>query len=443
MKKLFLIALAVCTAVQTYAQDENTKIRRSSLYTIQLTVPDDNPEHKSALEVMQSVYDQIPMPSAYNDFRLSTRHIDFSKLPEATQEEIDKYNSKKAGAALGKFAGAAAGTSSPLLSAGPSAAEYIARIDKYLANEKVANALVAKWHNKKGTPEGSYDWDNNLEVIAEYGLVGLTEEDKAMINENNGSLVSAAQSCENDLVSNTYVVVNRYSFLSGKELFEELSAPLVAQLAGANPLVAVGIQKTLDIMKKKYVTGYFVRCHAYLFQLEAFDMTDFWTKYENPKSFAVANYKLNYLGKSEGRARARKADDGNVLALAMQRATDKCYADLQHDFEQFRPFYMLHDIEGQLGSYIGTKEGVTEKTAFDVYESKYVLDKKTNVTRQELKKVGSLKVEKNGVWDNNVGEGEDDPEESVEVPALDARTFTLFKGKPGKLNEGHMIRLAK
>lgn len=449
MRKFLFLALVACATMQGFAQDENAKIRRSSLYTIKLNVDDPNPEHKEALQIMKDVYEKIPVNVAYNDFRLDVRQVDFEKLPTVTQDEMDVYKKKSGAAKFGNFLKAAASDAAGdipgvKLSVTP-AEEYIARIAKYLEQTNVANNLVAKWHNKKGTPVGSCAWDDNLEVIADYGLVGLTEEDKAAITENGGSITAVAKDCENEVVGNTYVVVNRYSFLKGSELFEELSAPITAQLADANPLVALGLQKTLDVLKKKYATGYFVRCHAYLYQLDNYDWVSFYEKYDkNEGAFANADYHLTYLGKSEGRARARKADDGNVLGLAMERATDKCYADLQHDFEQFRPFYMLHEINGTLGAYIGTKEGVTAKTAFDVYENKLVIDKKTNTQKMDLKKVGSLKVEKNGVWENRVGEGDEGEDEEGEEKGDTSRTYTLFKGKPsGKLMEGAMIRIAK
>lgn len=442
MKKLFVLALALMGIMQVSGQNKDN-VRRSSLYTIKLDVPDSNPEHAEALKIMNEVYDQLVVPDCYNDFSLAVNHIAVGNLPEASSEEIDQYKKKGAGAA--KFLKSAAGDIAPTLAAGPSISneEYIARLMNYFTENKVANGLVAKWHSKPGTPAGTYDLDTELQVLTEKGLMGLSEDQKAQIEK--GALVSTVQEkYADDVIGNSYVVVNRYSFLSGKELFEELSAPIVAQLASANPLVAVGLNATLEAMKKKFATGYFVRCHAYLFKLvyEPGAEADFLTNYWNtPDAFANANYRLEYVGKSDGRARARKATDGNVLAVAMQRATDKCYADLQHDNEQFRPFAALHEIDGQLGAYIGTKEGVTEKTAFNVYITE--MDKNGKFSD---KKVGSLKVEKDGVWDNRARTGldeenADDDDEKVSGDA--SRTFTLFKGKPGKLGEGCFIKAAK
>ncbi len=447
MKKILILTLSLVVTVQVFAQTATEeKFRRSSLYTLKLNMPDDNAEHAQALKLMEEAFTKLPVPDAYNDFPLDVKLLDLEKLPEVTADEISVYE-KKTGKA-GKFLKAAGGSLAGDLASETGIkiktvnnAEITAKLMKYFNEKKVANNLVAKWHNVPSTPVGQYKWDTDLQTIANLGLVSLSEEEKAQ----NGKvgLVSLAKDIEQEVVSNTYVVVYRYSFLTGQELFEELSAPIVASLASANALVAAGLNATLEAMKKKYATGYFVRCHAYLFQLEYNDMKEFYDQYwDDAASFANAGYKLTYLGKSEGRARARKADDGNVIAVALQRATDKCYADLQHDWEQFRPFCALHEIDGQLGAYIGTKEGITEKSVFKVYEM--AIDKKTNVPAP--KEVGSLKIEKGGVWENRAGA--DDPEmaegdDDEEVVGDTSRTFTLLKGKPGKFGEGNFIKLAK
>ena len=125
----------------------------------------------------------------------------------------------------------------------------------------------------------------------------------------------------------------------------------------------------------------------------------------------------------------------------MARATDKCYADLQHDNEQFRPLAALHEVDGKLVAYIGAKEGVTEKSQFDVFDMK--MDKKTN--RLVYNKVGSLKVQKGCVWDNRAGAGDADFAEGDddEGDSNASLGYTTFAGKPGKFGDGFFIKMAK
>ena len=198
-------------------------------------------------------------------------------------------------------------------------------------------------------------------------------------------------------------------------------------------------------MRKKYANGYYVRAYAYLFQLQygEEEFSDFNTNYwNNPTAFQNAKYTLNYLGKSSGFAHADKTNDGHVVSVALRRAMDKCYADLQHDNPQFRPMAALHtsDDGSSLFAYVGAKEGVTEKSQFDVFEAR--ADKNGKLTYQ---KIGSLKVASGQVWDNRVNAKEfgasDDSEKAGKSNAN--LQYTTFQGKPGKFGDGHLIRLAK
>lgn len=468
MKKLIIAVLAMLSVVSTYADNKvkDAKFRRSSLYVLKMDIPKDKEVYQQALELIDATYDTLAVPDAYNDFNLATRHIDYPSLPSVTQAEMDKYKKSSKGGGFGKFAKGlgnmalgtvtgAVGAPNVTIGAGPSEEEYVAKLMNWFEADGTANKLVAKWHNKKGVDPATLDCDDNLELLADLGLVGLSEEDKDRITQAGGSLVSAAKDNEVDVIGNTYIVVNRFGFVSGDEIFKEVSAPIMAQLSNASPLVALGLQKTLDVMRKKYATGYFVRAYAYLFQLQ-YEEAEYNGFYENhwgkPDAFKQAKYTLKYVGKSKGRARARKADDGNVISVALRRAMDKCYADLQHDNEQFRPMAALHasDDGTQLFAYVGAKEGVTEKSVFDVFESQ--IDKNG---KQEFKKIGSLKVEKGQVWDNRAGakeaadaeddsdEGGDDKKEKGGGKADPNLEYTTFQGKPGKLGDGHLIRLAK
>ena len=452
MRKLFVIALAMLGIVNAFAQDAEPKFRRSSLYTIKLDTPKDKEEYKEALKLMNATYDTMAVPNAYNDFNMAVRHIDYTKLGDVTEDEMALYRkASKAARGFGNFAKELAGSAAGAVGANVNTTtiteeEYVAKLMNWFKADNTANKLVAKWHNKKGTDPAKVDWDtgdNGLVLLGELGLVGMSEEDKDRIGA--GGVVAAAKDNELETVQNTYVVVNRYGFISGQELVEELTAPLVAQLATANEMVALGLNKGIEAIKKKYATGYFVRCYAYLFQLEYPDIESFYTNYwEKPEAFKNAGYTLKYVGKSKGRARARKADDGNVISVAVRRATDKCYADLQHDNEQFRPLAALHvsDDGTQLCAYIGTKEGVTEKSQFDVFEMKM------NGDKMVYNKVGSLKVMKGKVWDNRAGagtadddSGDDDDKDAVKGDA--SLQYTIFQGKPGKIGEGNFIKLAK
>ena len=132
-----------------------------------------------------------------------------------------------------------------------------------------------------------------------------------------------------------------------------------------------------------------------------------------------------------------------LITRATQRGTDAAFAALQRDYEEFRPMSSLHVIDGKLAAYIGMKEGIKDGDSFNVFEA---VASKEDPNVMEWKKCGSIKVEKGGVCDNRAGAGEElegaatDNDEDGKSNGLE---YTTFSGKPGKLGEGNMIRLAK
>lgn len=137
----------------------------------------------------------------------------------------------------------------------------------------------------------------------------------------------------------------------------------------------------------------------------------------------------------------KSANLDKLIARGALRATDAAFAALQRDYDEFRPMSSLHVDGDKLVAYIGTKEGVKAGDKFDVF----MCQKDGNEV--EWKKVGTIKVAKNSVWDNQEGanetlEGEAEDGEKKEGNA--ELKYTIFDGKPGKkIGEGCLIRLAK
>ena len=218
--------------------------------------------------------------------------------------------------------------------------------------------------------------------------------------------------------------------------------PGIAKMAGN---IAVKAAETAAAKTK----GYFVRTNAYLFKLDwdSEKTLEMYNKYwNNVADFnANANYQLKYVGRSSKYAGAgltmKSANLDKLIARGALRATDAAFAALQRDYDEFRPMSSLHEEDGKLVAYIGTKEGVKAGDKFDVF-----MCQKTD-NEVEWKKVGTIKVAKNSVWDNQEGanetlEGEAEDGEKKEGNA--ELKYTIFDGKPGKkIGEGCLIRLAK
>ena len=454
MKKALLFSIAVmCLGTTVNAQeDPDSKYIRNSLYMMKLDMVPDNEEYAHAFEVMNNTFDGIDFAKRYeryNDFSLGNRHIDWATIPTVTKEELDAIGKETQKDLLIKQQLQSMGVKVDPISE----REYAARILKYFNENKFGNQLVAKWHLPAGADTKNIAaWDDQLSVIMDLGMKGLSEEARANAKASE-NLIQMCGNSENKLIGTTYVCVNDYRLITAQEksavpiAVAEITLqflPSIAQVAGS---AAVSIAKKAAEKTK----GYFVKTNAYLFKLD-WDQTkfdgfyaDFWGK---PGTFLDnANYQLKYVGKSSkaaGAGMTMNADKVDELtARGALRATDAAFAALQRDYEEFRPMCSLHVIDGKLGAYIGKKESIKGGDKFNVFVPEE--DKDGNVN---WKQVGSIKVDKNGVWDNSEGagvkiegaaqDGEDDDDNAASL------TYTVFSDKPSKkIGEGCMIRLAK
>ena len=453
MKKIFLLSVAaMCLSTSVMAQnDVESMYIRNSLYMLKLDMAPDDEEFAHAFDVMNKTFDEIDFAKRYeryNDFSLDVRHIDWTKIPTVTAVEMDaiEKESKKDQLIKGELQKLGVKVD-PI-----SEREYAARLLKYFNENKFGNQLVAKWHTASGAdPKKVSAWDNQLPVIMELGMKGLSEEDRANAKATE-NLIDMCANSEAKLLNTTYVCVNNYRMMTAQE--KSATAIALAQVAlqflpGPAKLAGQGAVTAAKIAAEK-TKGYFVKTNAYLFKLD-WDQEkqdkfyqDFWN---DPAKFNTeANYQLKYVGKSSKSAgagmtmKAKKVDE--LTARGAIRATDAAFAALQRDHEDFRPMCSLHEIDGKLGAYIGKKEGIKAGDKFDVFTPQEEQDK--SIT---WKKVGTIKVEKKGVWDNREGAGqtiEDEAQEGDKDDDTAALTYTVFDGKPGKkMGEGCMIRLAK
>lgn len=420
---------------------------RNSVYMLKLDMPADNEEYAHAYEVTNKAFDGIDFATRYpnyNDFNLGSHHIDWSTVPTATKAEMDAIEKESAKDALLKTTLASMGVKvDPIAER-----EYAARLLNYFNVNKFGNQLVAKWH----VPQGA-DYKNvaafDMGTIYEYGKVGLSEEARKVALETGNNDIF--YNLHTKLLSTTYVCVNNYRMMNAKEKSATAIAlakvtleylPGIAKMVGQ---IAVKAAETAAAKTK----GYFVRTNAYLFKLnwDPEKTLEMYNKYwNNVADFnANANYQLKYVGRSSKYAGAgltmKSANLDKLIARGALRATDAAFAALQRDYDEFRPMSSLHEEDGKLVAYIGTKEGVKTGDKFDVF-----MCQKTD-KEIEWKKVGTIKVAKNSVWDNQEGanetlEGEAEDGEKKEGNA--ELKYTVFDGKPGKkIGEGCLIRLAK
>ena len=438
MKKLLILLTCVAFAGNVMAQAEDDADKyyiRNSVYMMKLTEKAPNKEYEQAYKIMNATFDTINFArryERYNDFSLKNRVLDFDKLPAGTAED-----------------GKAQGEDSNKHAA------YVGRLAKYFKQDKTAAKLVAKWYSTPNTPEGKVKLDNDLINIQEYGMKGISEENKSNLLATGNMLTAYAKNTSDKLLKNTYVCVNRYNYVDAKDVIEAAGAIGDAALAvaGNNQLLRAGLS-LLSKKAKDVVKGYFVVAHAYLFQLDWNERArnkvevDYWK--DDPKVQAKLIddpvFKLKYVGHSSKRAPAAMSLKASttlekLIGRGTVRATDRSFAALQRDHEDFRPMTSLHVIDGKLAAYIGMKEDIEAGDKFDVFEA---VMSKDDPNAMEWKKVGTIKVGKT-VWDNREGAGEEIAGAAEDKDDQKAATtnYTEFKEKPGKFGEGHMIRLTK
>ena len=459
MKKTFLFAvLAVASFNNAVAQEEDADKHylRNSLYMIKLDEVPTNEEYANAYEIMNATYDQIDFAKnyeRYNDFALGLRHIKFEDLPTVPQSEVDAIGKPSAvDKAVDAFL-----TQQGLKKPGSlNEYQYAARLGKYLADQHIAQRLVAKWYNVPETPDGTVKFDDQLQTITNLGLKGLSEEAKTAAGPDN--IITMAKGSTNKLLGNCYVCVNRYNYISAEEY---KGVTLAAANLAANFMP--GIAKTIFLKGTEIavakIKGYFVKVNAYLYQLDWSDAlrekveTEYWKdEATQQKLLNDEAFKLKYIGKSGKNAPAALTFKASALdkliARGTIRATDRAFAALQRDHEDFRPMCSLQEVDGKLVAYIGMKEDIKSGDKFNVY--KPVMNEDGTVKDvKEWKNVGTIKVNKGCVWDNRAGAGEVIEGEAVDKKDKDDEEgskaqYTEFKEKPSKnIYAGLMIRLTK
>jgi len=458
MKKLFMFAvLATASFANCYAQDIDPEkyYIRNSLYMIKLDEAPANEEYANAYKIMNSAFDQIDFGKnypRYNDFALSERHIDFESTPTATQAEQDAFGkSTVVEKALDDY------LKQNGLKKARSEYEYAARLSKYFEKEHTAGKLIAKWYNKPGTPEDKVDFDLDQRMtIRELGMQGLSYNALG-----SSSAAYDAQSVEsiNKLISNSYVCVVRYGYVDAQEYIavaQAVTNMVTSRLGGIGAIAQLGANAIASKIK-----GYFVRSNAYLFRLDWDDdkrmiiegTADVKGIVEKPDEWQSLltndNFKLKYVGKSSKYAPGAMTMKAGALDKLIERgtlrATDKAFAALQRDHEEFRPMTSLEEQDGKLIAHIGMKEGIKSGDKFNVLKPVVDADGKF----KEWKNVGTIKVNKGCIWDNRAGAGEKIEGEAEDKSDKDAdeaskNPWTEFKEKPSKnIGVGCMIQLTK
>jgi hypothetical protein len=388
-------AVAISTSVNN-VQDA-TRYRRSSLYTIMI----DNHGLPYSDDI-KSAFAKSPVHDKFNDHNLSKRVFNSWELPLTAITPGEIVNNK-------------------------------------VFND-LAKEMVAKWFNRSA--DGSF----NMDLIQSRGMYDASAFDITTALASKRGLSILADAGE-ELISKTFVLVNDFKYTNKEEvaavtknILGGLGAAL-SQYTGVNATAYTDLASAGVTIAGK---GYIVKTKAHLFQLVwNEEVASIFYNYlwadkatitpEKKAAFDQADiFRLRYVGTDVSWADLQssaftKKTEVQLVERATVKAVDKVIVKLQEEHDQFKIKTPLFTGDPVLSAKIGLKEGITNKTVFDVLEQIQRADGTT-----EYVVVGAVKINSSKpIWDNQYGAEEENPNSSI-----DRTYFTKIRGKelyPGML----------
>ncbi|GEP49671.1 hypothetical protein FNO01nite_03430 [Flavobacterium noncentrifugens] len=390
MNKFTLLGLTLLAAVQIHAQSKNpeidSKYRRSSLYKMMI---DDN--SRSYADVIRNSFLNGPDQEKFNNHNLGLRTI------PATDAKDESAN-----------------------------------IITFMEANNIARDVVAKWFDRSA--KGGFD----MELIKKRGSYDASVLDIAKAKSSKRGLDMLSDAGE-DLIKNTFILVNDFKYVSKEEVakkaggFMSLAGNIgaAAGVSGANEM-ASNATEAVNVAGK----GYVVKTTAHLFRLvwneetAAIFYNDYWADDktitpERKKAFDDSKiFKLEYIGSDVSWADVQSSSfsqktNEQLIERATNKAIDAVIVKLQKEHDEFKTKTPLFTGE-PITAKIGLKEGISDKSKFDVMEQQQDADGKTKYVV-----VGSIKIDDSfPIWDNRYGAADENPDNKTDK--------TYFKKVSGK-----------
>lgn len=372
MKRLFftfacLLAFSCAFSQSNQKKGETEDFRRSSLCLLLVTKQGDD-----FAKAIEEQFMAMPMPARYNGLNTSVRVLNIGK--KATEK----------------------------------------RITKALEKDEVAKQLVGKWFNR------DYQGRMDMNRIHEWGGYNATFADlkRAESTVRGTSLLTDEGE---ELLKNTFVMVCDISYYDRRQTGQFLAA--FAQSLGA----VAGSLTSNEQLKQQYsdvgsalatasldIAGFSVNVISYLYQLEWSDKLrdkiygQYWVDETTSPAEASQrkaafdadkkSFKLEFLGQYRSRAgrtvsESATPDLKQVVREVCSNAVENSINNLAKMFPVFKAKTPFYCDDEQIYAYIGTKEGMTAKSKFEVIETE-----KTKKDGIKYNKVGV--VTPSNIWDN-------------------------------------------
>ena len=429
MRQVFLTILCVCAVIAAQAQS-NMEYRRNSLATMLVY----HPEDEFGGEIYKA-FDSLPIPDKYDDHTVSNMRVIDNSLIWGVQRRDSGYYKATYGHAL-------------------TAAELKANAlhtEQLLNDNEMAKRMVAIWFGFSGNTVA--DATFNTELIQRRGQYNANDVDVALALQTTRGLVMLSDAGE-ELLHNTYVLVNDITYVTAEQ--EAQAAKVAMGVIGGIFDALTGGSAGRDVAKLSGAiadsfTGFKVKTHSYLYQLEWND------------SIAAIFYQFHYTGTPDSAKVQAFLDDKTTYRLKYvaheyefdkksvlkgkyertelvrticARSMDKNIVALAKQYEDFKvktPVYsVLTNERGKIEGYaakIGMKEGIQDGSKFQVVQR--VQDTETGKTT--YKYIATVKAKKGCIWDNRYNA----VLEEADGATLPYTTFTKVSG--GEILPGMLL----
>ncbi|MBO4447701.1 MAG: hypothetical protein J5764_06210 [Bacteroidales bacterium] len=433
MKKLFITLTVVLVACFVASAQKDTtalaKYRRSSLYTVLIK----HSSYPYAAEIL-TAFKEMPIPDKFNDHNLWIREFE-SNASKMKQHGKTKDNLN------------------------------IQDADQFIADNGIAKALVAKWFNRDPSTGG---FDINL--IQERGFYDASQLDIASAKESARGTAALGDAGE-ELIGKTFVMVNDITFVDKGETSAKvatgitIAGRLAGALLGSSAISSAG---NLAAAATNEIDGFTVNITSYLYRLIWDDVSaaTFYSSYwfpantTDPTRRAAFNnsdiFRVEYVGSTSTSASNvssksfAKQTKGQQMLKVCTRAIDKSIVQLQRAYDEFKvnvPLYKIAEDGSTVDVQIGLKEGVNEKSRYEV-----LMPVELATGGMKYERVGMIQPVKGKIWDNRFGaleeaialkqsgeKSKDKDAANLEAASLNATTFKVLTGA-NKIVPGCLVR---
>lgn len=212
----FFVVAAIFLSVQNILAQEML-YKRSSLHLV-LIGSDMFPRQ----EVVLKSWDNYPFPDKYNHHAVSSKVMNPS-MYEVTPEDRAAFKGKSESFAETLLREYIQESSGGLI--GRETEDMPIRINKYIAEQKLAHQLVAKWFNRDA--QGKF----NMRLIQERGFYNATDLD-AKVAAGQARGLAALGDAGEELINYTFVVFSQLKFVENEPVarmvFEQAQAEALA-----------------------------------------------------------------------------------------------------------------------------------------------------------------------------------------------------------------------